>query len=538
MAAGALRCQFGSRLSTTACPPAAVVVRRFTAAAALAAPAHANALLASALRSNPRSSALRTALTPRRTFASSSAQRAASGGWFGGMFAKQDPPPAVTNPEAPLPETTTTAAFPAQPPVEPAATSLDAATTTTNTATTAAADAPQQHFYDGIATGSLDLTSLEGAWGPHPIMRLESLFLHLHESFPLLGSPGLQWAVLIPVVTLGLRFLLFPFLVRSQKNAARMATIQPHMVKGMQRAKEAKEAGDVHGQQMAQLEVQQLMRKHKVNPIANLVFPVAQAAVFMTMFFALRGLSGSGIESLHTEGFAWVQDLAAADPYYILPVASTALTLLSLELGIDSNTQVQTAMTKTMKGSFRVLMILGLFVIKDFSAAILLYWTTNNLISLLQTLTLKVPFVRTVLNIPTPPPKPQPGDKDYVKEPTFAEAFRNMQSSAMEKVDRTRDDSYKLEKLRRDFQDHQTGSGGATTTTTSPNVYTPRKPLSRPVSKSGVRDLTTELLEDARGPAADVIQAQAQPADAQLSAAEAMRRRRVAEARKRRLQGR
>lgn len=201
----------------------------------------------------------------------------------------------------------------------------------TETATETATEATQ-HFYDGIATGSLDLTSLQGAWGPHPILRLESLFLHLHEHFPLLGSPGLQWAVLIPVVTLGLRFLLFPFLVRSQKNAARMATIQPQMVKGMQRAKEAKAAGDVHGQQMAQLEVQQLMRANKVNPIANLVFPVAQASVFMTMFFALRGLSGSGIDSLHHEGFGWVTDLAAADPYYILPVASTALTLLSLEV--------------------------------------------------------------------------------------------------------------------------------------------------------------------------------------------------------------
>ena len=191
-------------------------------------------------------------------------------------------------------------------------------------------------------------------------------------------------------------------------------------------------------------------------------------------------------------------------------------------------------MTKTMKGSFRVLMILGLLVIKDFSAAILLYWTTNNLISLIQTLTLKVPFVRTLLNIPTPPPKPQPGDKDYVKEPTFAEAFRNMQTSAMEKVDRTRDESYKLQKLKRDFEDHQSGSASAAS-----NVYTPRKPLNRPVSKAGVRDLTTELLEDARGPAADVIQAA--PSDAaggNLGAAEAMRRRRVAEARKRRLQGR
>ncbi|GAA5993001.1 hypothetical protein JCM10908_000791 [Rhodotorula pacifica] len=497
-------------------------------------PAHA-AALRTALFSTARLSLPTWSRSPlRRGFASSTSARA---GWFGGMFAKQDAQaPAQTTmpkePEAVIEQTTTTTTT-AQ---DVLATATTATTTAPETAATAATiipeSAPAQHFYDGIATGSLDLTSLQGAWGPHPIMRLESLFLHLHESFPLLGSPGLQWAVLIPVVTLGLRFLLFPFLVRSQKNAARMATIQPQMVKGMARAKEAKEAGDVHGQQMAQLEVQQLMQKHKVNPIANLVFPVAQAAVFMTMFFALRGLSGSGIESLHSEGFAWVQDLAAADPYYILPVASTALTLLSLELGIDSNTQVQTAMTKTMKGSFRVLMILGLFVIKDFSAAILLYWTTNNLISLLQTLILKVPFVRQTLNIPTPPPKPQPGDKDYVKEPTFAEAFRNMQSSAMEKVDRTRDDTYKLEKLKRDFQDHQAG-----TSSSGSNVYTPRRPLSRPVSKSGVRDLTNELLEGAKGPASNVIQAQP-AAEAQLSAAEAMRRRRVAEARKRRLQGR
>lgn len=249
------------------------------------------------------------------------------------MFAKQQQPDVTPASEPATTAATTTDSVVASPtPLPLTATKPIEAVTTTATSEPATTATATQHVYDGIATGTLDLSSLEGAWGPHPILRLESLFLHLHESFPLFGSPGLQWAILIPVVTLGLRFLLFPFLVRSQKNAARMATIQPHMVKGMARAKEAKEAGDVHGQQMAQLEVQQLMRKHNVNPIANLVFPVAQAAVFMTMFFALRGLSGSGIESLHTEGFGWVQDLAAADPYYILPVASTALTLLSLEV--------------------------------------------------------------------------------------------------------------------------------------------------------------------------------------------------------------
>jgi YidC/Oxa1 family membrane protein insertase len=186
------------------------------------------------------------------------------------------------------------------------------------------------HFYDDIFTGTLDLTSLSGAWGPHPIMRLQSLFLHLHESFPFLGH-GLTWAVLIPTVTIGLRFLLFPFQARAQANAARMAIIQPQMLKGMNKLKEAKARGDHMAMQAAQIETQQLMKENNVNPIRNLVFPLAQASVFMVMFFALRGLANAGLPSMATEGLGWVQDLTASDPYYILPVTSTALTLATLE---------------------------------------------------------------------------------------------------------------------------------------------------------------------------------------------------------------
>lgn len=237
-----------------------------------------------------------------------------------------------------------------------------------------------------ISTGTLDLTPLIGSWAPHPILRLQSMFLQLHDSFPFLSTP-LPWWGLIAAVTIFLRLLLFSFQVRAQANAARMAIIQPQMLSGMAKVKAAKEARDSVGAHMAQMEVQQLMSKNNVNPIRNLAFPLAQATVFMTMFFAIRGLSGSGVEGMATEGLGWVHDLSQRDEMWVLPVASTALTMATLEvstistrcgigeltgddvqLGVDSSTQVQTSTTKNMKLFFRVMLVVALPFIAYFPA--------------------------------------------------------------------------------------------------------------------------------------------------------------------------
>ncbi|GAA5867485.1 hypothetical protein JCM8547_007520 [Rhodosporidiobolus lusitaniae] len=396
------------------------------------------------------------------------------------------------------------------------ATSTAVSPASVDAAGAAATPVAEGHFYDGIFSGSLDITSLAGAWGPHPIMRLQSLFLHLHESFPLLGH-GLTWAVLIPTVTIMLRLLLFPFQARANANAARMAIIQPEMLKGMNKLKEAKARGDQMAMQAAQIETQQLMRKHNVNPIKNLAFPLAQAAVFTCMFFALRGLANAGLPSMMNEGFGWVQDLTARDPYWVLPITSTSLTLATLETGVDSSTQVQTTTTKNMKTIFRGLLVVSLPFIAYFPAALLLYWTTNNFLSLVQTQILKLSAVRSLLNIPTPPPKPQPGDANYVPEPSFTEAFKNMQSGALEKWEETAQNAAKQKALNEKFE--RKGKVEA-------EVYTPRKQVAG--GRRAVSQAAQELLDqvDARS---RVIEAQ--PAGEQ----EQERMRRVAEARRRRL---
>ncbi|GAA5955735.1 hypothetical protein JCM3765_001835 [Sporobolomyces pararoseus] len=386
--------------------------------------------------------------------------------------------------------------------------------TTTSTVT--------QHVYDGISTGTLDISSLSGSFGPHPIMRLQSLFLHLHESFPLLGTPGLKWCLLIPVVTLFLRFGLLPFQIRAQSNAARLAIIQPEMLKGMEKLKAAKARGDHSGMQVAQMETQQLMRDNNVNPLKNLLFPLAQATVFMCMFFAIRGLSGSGLESLQQEGFGWVQDLTKADPYWILPLASTGLTLATLETGVDSTTQVQTSTTKNMKMIFRIALVLALPMIAYFPAALLLYWTTNNFLSLFQASILKLPSIRSLLSIPTPPPKPQPGDPNYVQEPSFTEAFKNMQVGMQEKWEETKETTEK-NRLQKEKWDPSNLNRPA-------EVYTPRKAVRGPKMK-GVESIAEGIWEESKNQAKKGGVLVGPSTEAQLSE----RDRRVAEARRRRM---
>ncbi|KAK4049924.1 hypothetical protein OIV83_003748 [Microbotryomycetes sp. JL201] len=359
-------------------------------------------------------------------------------------------PAAVVSPAPPPPAPPVPSVVPEQstPPLRP---TVDLASQTTTASDAATHTLPGTDIF----SGTLDLTSLAGSWGLHPIMRLQSMFLKFHESFPFLSPAGMPWYILIPTVTLALRVILFYFQVKAQANAARMAKIQPQMLAGMEKVKAAKARQDPAGAQAAQMEVAQLMQANKVNPIRNLVFPLAQASVFMCMFFAIRGLTSADIPTLMNEGVAWVQDLTKPDPYWALPLASTALTLATLEFGVDSTTQVQTTTTKNMKLFFRVMLVVALPFIAYFPAALLLYWVSNNTISLLQSLFLKQPAVRTFFNIPHVPPKPQPGDANYVAEPSFADAFKNMQSGAIEKWEETKEKAEK-QRLKKEAFDRAT----------------------------------------------------------------------------------
>lgn len=153
-------------------------------------------------------------------------------------------------------------------------------------------------------------------------------------------------------------------------------------------------------------QVARIWQKYDCNPMKSFLGLGVNGTLFISFFLALRGLSDAKMPSMTHEGLAWFRDLTIADPFYVLPVLSSALMLLTVELGAADGMQGQTESTmKNMKLFLRVLSVAIIPFTLQFQSSILLYWIASNSFSLGQTLLLKNPTARKVLGIPSLPQK-------------------------------------------------------------------------------------------------------------------------------------
>ena len=172
---------------------------------------------------------------------------------------------------------------------------------------------------------------------------------------------------------------------------------------------------------------------------------------------------------------------------------------------------------------------------------------TNNSVSLLQSLLLKQPAVRAFFNIPIVPPKPQPGQPGYVPEPSFSDAFKNMQVGMQEKWTETQEKA-EAERARKEQWEGRAGKKAELYVPQAPSagsrrradVYEPRAPR-RKVGEyekavQGLNGATSLLESDA--PPAKTGEIYAQPVEQTVNevngARESIRARRLQIARERR----
>lgn len=106
----------------------------------------------------------------------------------------------------------------------------------------------------------------------------------------------------------------------------------------------------------------------------------------------------------------------------------------------------------------------------------------------MQALLLKQPAVRSFFGIPTVPPKKQPGEVGYVPEPSFSEAFKNVQLGMSEKWEETKEKGEKEAARQKSFADAAAGVEQAP-------IYSPRTALaSKKVGR--VQAVSESLTED------------------------------------------
>ncbi len=206
------------------------------------------------------------------------------------------------------------------------------------------------------------------------------MFYALDFFYKLSGNFG----VAILLVTVIIKLLFFPLANKSYASMAKMKAVQPEMM-----AIRDRYADDKMKQQQALME---LYKKEKINPLAG-CWPVL---IQVPVFFALYKVLFVTIEMRHAPFFGWIRDLAAPDPtsifnlFGLLPFAVPSFLLLGvwpILMGITMFVQMKLNPEPTdpiQKTVFTWMPVFFTFLLGTFPAGLVIYWTWNNFLSILQ----------------------------------------------------------------------------------------------------------------------------------------------------------
>jgi YidC/Oxa1 family membrane protein insertase len=175
-----------------------------------------------------------------------------------------------------------------------------------------------------------------------------------------------NWGLAIILLVLLIKAAFFKLSETQFRSMAKMRKLQPRI-----EALKERYGDDRQKLNQAMLE---LYQKEKANPLAGCLPMLVQMPVFFALYWVLL----ESVELRQAPFLGWIQNLSAPDPYYVLPILNglvmVATSFLSPTTGMDPT---QAKMMKIMPVIFSVLFAF-------FPAGLVLYWTANGGLSLLQ----------------------------------------------------------------------------------------------------------------------------------------------------------
>ena len=167
-----------------------------------------------------------------------------------------------------------------------------------------------------------------------------------------------------------IKIILCPFGIKQQKNSVKQARLKP---KEMAIRSKYKGRTDQPTMQKMQNEIMDLYQKEGYNPMGGCLPIVLQIPVFLALYWVLLAsveLRGSG-------WILWIKDLAAPDPWFILPLIMMATMFIQVKLNPKPADPTQAKMMLIMPLVFSVMFFI-------FASGLVLYWLTNNILSIAQ----------------------------------------------------------------------------------------------------------------------------------------------------------
>ncbi len=213
------------------------------------------------------------------------------------------------------------------------------------------------------------------------------IFYLLDWLFRLFGNFG----VAIIALTFIIKALMFPIAQRQFRSMAQMRAVQPKVKALQERYKDDKPR--------QQQEMMKLYRDEKINPLGGCL-PIF---IQMPIFYALYKCLMLTVEMRHQPFVGWIKDLSAPDPAHVLNLfglldfnvpAMLGIGVLAILLGITMWWQFRLnppATDPIQQQMFSIMPWVLMFVMAPFAAGLLLYWITNNLLTIAQ---MKVLYAR------------------------------------------------------------------------------------------------------------------------------------------------
>ena len=178
-----------------------------------------------------------------------------------------------------------------------------------------------------------------------------------------------NWGWAIILFTLLVKLILFPLSYKGMMSMQKLKDLAPKM----------KELKEKYKGDPAKLNAQmmEMYKKNGANPMGGCLPMILQIPVFFALYRVLLNADElQGAVWIH----GWINNLAIADPYYILPVLMGVT--MWFQQRITPNNFTDPLQEKIFQW-FPVIMA-GMFIIMPFPSGLVLYWVTNNLFTIGQ----------------------------------------------------------------------------------------------------------------------------------------------------------
>ena len=189
----------------------------------------------------------------------------------------------------------------------------------------------------------------------------EPLFKVLNYFHSVTGN----WGLSIILLTLLVKAALYWVSAKGYRSMANMRRVAPAMKRIQERY--------ANDREKLSREMMALYKKEGANPLGGCLPMLLPMPIFLALYWVLL----ESVELRQAPFVFWINDLAAMDPYFILPLLMGASTYLMQALNPQVGDPMQVKIMKMMPIMFTVLFLF-------FPAGLVLYWLVNNLLSIAQ----------------------------------------------------------------------------------------------------------------------------------------------------------